>query len=191
MNTTSVSLLEKLRQPAGAETTASWNRFVQLYTPLLYHWARRLHLTAEDAADLVQEVLTTLVQKLPEFQYDPDQSFRAWLRTVTLNKGRDLCRRRAATQGKTSDQALPDVEGPDSTAAFDESEYRRHLVQRALLLMQAEFQPVTWKACWEYMIADRPAAEVARDLGITVNAVYLAKSRVLTRLRQELAGLLD
>jgi RNA polymerase sigma-70 factor (ECF subfamily) len=190
IDATSLSLLERLCQPAGQEA-AAWDRFVHLYTPLLYHWVRRLRLPPEDAADLVQEVLTTLVQKLPEFHYDPRQSFRAWLRTITLNKGRDLCRRRAARPAGPGDRPLPDVGGPDSAAAFDESEYRQHLVRRALQLMQAEFQPVTWKACWEYMIAERPAADVARELGVTVNAGYLAKSRVLTRLRQELAGLVD
>ena len=57
--------------------------------------------------------------------------------------------------------------------------------------MQAEFRPTTWKACWEHVVAGRAAAEVAAQLGITVNAVYLAKSHVLARLRQEMAGLLD
>ncbi len=57
--------------------------------------------------------------------------------------------------------------------------------------MQAEFQPVTWKACWEFVVCGRSADEVARLLGISVNAVYLAKSRVIRRLREELAGLLE
>jgi len=64
-------------------------------------------------------------------------------------------------------------------------------VGRALELMRADFQPVTWQACWEFVVRDRPAAEVAAELGITINTVYLAKSRVLRRLREELAGLLD
>ena len=188
MYTTSVSLLERLRRPAEQE--AGWKRFVQLYTPLLFHWSRKLGLSADDAADLVQEVLTLLVQKLPEFNYDERRSFRGWLRTITLNKWRDYRRRRQLPR-EPGGATLVEVEGPDGAAAFEEAEYRRHLVKQALELMQAEFQPVTWKACWEYMIADRPAGEVARELGISVNAVYLAKSRVLGRLRQELAGLLD
>jgi RNA polymerase sigma-70 factor (ECF subfamily) len=79
----------------------------------------------------------------------------------------------------------------DGAAAFEEAEYRQRLVQQALNVMQSDFQPATWRACWEYMILERPAEVVAQELGLTVNAVYLAKSRVLTRLRQELAGLLD
>jgi RNA polymerase sigma-70 factor (ECF subfamily) len=72
-----------------------------------------------------------------------------------------------------------------------ETEYRHWLVGRALELMRAEFQPTTWKACWECVVNSRPAADVAAELGISVGAVYMAKSRVLSRLRQELTGLLD
>ncbi len=75
--------------------------------------------------------------------------------------------------------------------AIGEAEYREYLVRRALELMQAEFQPTTWKAFWECVTANRPAAEVAGELGLTVDAVYAAKSRVLRRLREELEGLLD
>src|SRR5947207_11749136 len=74
MHTTSLSLLERLRWPEEQET--NWRRFVQLYTPLLYHWARRLGLSAEDAADLVQDVPTRLVAQLPQFTYDPGKRFR-------------------------------------------------------------------------------------------------------------------
>src|SRR5437764_5198815 len=85
MHTTSISLLERLRQPGEAE---AWQRFVDLYTPLLYYWACRLGLQEQDAADLVQEVFTLLVQKLPDFIYNRQKSFRSWLRTVLLNKWR-------------------------------------------------------------------------------------------------------
>jgi RNA polymerase sigma-70 factor (ECF subfamily) len=188
MNTTSPSLLERLRAPAGA---GAWERFVQLYTPLIFHWGRQAGLPVQDAADLVQEVLTVLVQKLPEFTYDPRKSFRGWLRTVTLNKWRDWCRRPGLTPRDRGNVALLDTAGPDTTTAFEEGEYRRRLVQQAMQLIEAEFQPATWKACWEFLAMGRPAAEVAREMGISVNAVYLAKSRILARLRQELDGLLD
>jgi RNA polymerase sigma-70 factor (ECF subfamily) len=93
--------------------------------------------------------------------------------------------------GDQSPHDLPDVEGLDTTLELDEAEYRHHLVKQAFQLMQAEFPPLTWKACWEYMVAERSAPEVATELGITVNAVYLAKSRVLARLRRELEGMMD
>jgi RNA polymerase sigma-70 factor, ECF subfamily len=189
MNTTSVSLLERLRQPA--EHDGAWRRFVQLYTPLLFHWARKLGLSAEDAADLVQEVLVLLVQKLPDFTYDPKKSFRGWLRTVTMNKWRDYQRLRRLPVEHGGAGQLDEMADDDGAAAFEEAEYRQRLVQQALNVMQSDFQPATWRACWEYMILERPAEVVAQELGLTVNAVYLANSRVLTRLRQELAGLLD
>src|SRR5207249_3220077 len=86
------SLLERLRQPAGR---AAWDRFVELYTPMLYAWTRRLGLQPPDAADIVQDVFTILVQKLPGFQYDPHKSFHAWLKTVLMNRWKDKLRRPA------------------------------------------------------------------------------------------------
>src|SRR5439155_19199810 len=97
---------------------------------------------------------------------------------------------RAPALLETGKAELPDRPGGDPAADLEEAKYRQHLGARALELMQAEFQPATWKACWELFVNGRPAAEVAAELGTTVNAVYLAKSRVLRRLRRELDGLL-
>jgi RNA polymerase sigma-70 factor, ECF subfamily len=188
MERTPASLLEQVRDTAD-ET--AWKRFVQLYTPLLYHWGRRLGLKAPDAADLVQDVFAVLVLKLPEFRYDPQRSFRAWLRTVALNKWRDNGRRRLVSPLEENNGGLPEPAGPDGARDFEKAEYHKYLSIHALRVMQAEFRPTTWKACWEHVVVGRPAAEVAAELGVTVNAVYLAKSHVLSRLRQEMAGLLD
>jgi RNA polymerase sigma-70 factor (ECF subfamily) len=185
MHPTPVSLLQRLRQPAEQE---AWARFVELYTPLLYYWARRLGLQAQDAADLVQDVFTVLVRTLPEFSYDHRRSFRSWLRTVTLNKWRE--RRRLARPDEPAGD-LADVAGPDGSRALEDAEYRQHLARRALDLMRADFQPTTWKACWEHAVAGKPAAQVAAELGVSVDAVYAATYRVLRRLRQELDGLID
>jgi len=89
---TPVSLLERICQKSDQD---AWSRFVALYTPLIFYWGRRCGLQAEDASDLTQDVLATLFQKLPEFTYDHHKSFRAWLRTVTLNHWRDRARRPA------------------------------------------------------------------------------------------------
>jgi RNA polymerase sigma-70 factor (ECF subfamily) len=188
MYTTSVSLLQRLRQPGEEE---AWNRLVELYTPLLFYWARRVGLGEEDAADLVQEVFTVLIQKLPEFTYDPNQSFRGWLRTITLNKWRDSRRRRIPAPVPADQATLAQLAQPCAAEAFWEAEYRQQLVGRALELMQAEFQPTTWKACWDVVVVGKPVAEVARELNMSLDAVYAAKSRVLRRLRQGLDGLLD
>ena len=183
MHTTSISLLERLKQPAASE---SWDRFVNLYTPLLFYWARRLGLQESDAADLVQDVFARLVKKLPHFNYKQDQSFRGWLRTVMYNQWR---KKRAALP--LTDDGLSDVAAPEQAADIGEVEFQQQLTIRALQLMQAEFQPTTWQACWETVVRGRSGADVARELGISINAVYLARSRVLRRLREELEGMLD
>jgi RNA polymerase sigma-70 factor, ECF subfamily len=187
VNTTSISLLDRLRQPDPGQ---AWNRFVELYTPFLYHCARQLGLQESDAADLVQEVFGLLLKKLPTFTYERNGSFRAWLRKVTLNKWRELKRRRTVPV-LDAQAALAELPSPENFDALWEAEYQRRLVNRVLELIKAEFQPPTWKAFWECMVNDRPAAEVGRELGLSSNAVYLAKSRVLRRVRQELGALLD
>lgn len=186
MNTTPVSLLNRLRQSGEQEV---WQRFVDLYTPLLYHWGRQLQLQESDVSDLVQDVLVLLVQKLPEFTYNPDNSFRAWLHTVLMNPWRTRLRRQ--TPRAIGSEALEELTVADGALAFAEAEYRHALSQCALQLMKAEFLPTTWQACWEQVVNERPAAEVAAELGISEGAAYVAKSRVLRRLRQELDGLLD
>jgi RNA polymerase sigma-70 factor (ECF subfamily) len=185
---TSASLLERLRDPR--EQTA-WKHFVQLYTPLLFRWARGAGLQPQDAEDLVQDIFTTLVERLPGFRYDEHKSFRAWLRTVTLNKWRDRHKARVPAAHDQQAGVLAAQAGPDPAELRAEAEYRGELARRALELMQKDFQPTTWKACWETIAEGRPAAEVAAELGLTVSAVYCANCRVLGRLRQELAGLLD
>jgi RNA polymerase sigma-70 factor (ECF subfamily) len=130
------------------------------------------------------------VRKLPEFRYDSGQRFRGWLWTVTVNKCRER-RRRVVAAPAAGEGGLSGLADSDPAEEFDEAEYRQYLARQVARLIQAEFQPNTWKAFWECVVADRPAAEVARDLGTTENAVYIAKGRVLRRLRQELDGLLD
>ena len=187
MFTTCPSLLQRLRSP---QADAAWGTFVDLYTPLLFHWARRAGLQDSDAADLVQDVFATLLRKLPEFAYDPARSFRAWLRAVALNQWRDNLKRRATRPLPGHADALDLAQAPEDVA-FWEVEYRRRLVDRALNIMRADFQPATWQACWQVVAEGRPAADVARELGLTENAVYIARSRVLRRLRAELEGLLE
>lgn len=188
MHTTSPSLLQRLRQPKAQD---AWERFVQLYTPLLYHWAHRLGIQNDDAADLVQDVLTLLIQKLPEFEYDRSKSFRAWLKTVTMNKWRNNQRRRSLPTDEVGAALLVDPAELDHAEIFAEKEYRQYVIGQALRILEAEFQPPTWRIFHEHLVLDKPAADVAAQLGISLDSVYTAKSRVLRRLRQELDGLLD
>lgn len=188
MERTSASLLERVCKRWDQE---AWDRFVQLYSPMIFSWGQSCGLQPADAADLTQDVFTTLFQKLPDFTYDRHKSFRAWLRTVTLNHWRDRKRRTATRPLPGDDEELSKLEGANDISVLAEQEYRQQLVGRTLQIMQADFQPATWKAFWEYGVLGRPAAEVAAELGLTAAAVYCGKLRVLSRLRQELHGLLD
>lgn len=186
-SSTSVSLLRRLKRPDEA---AAWQRFVDLYAPMIHGWVKRQGLSDSDADDLSQEVMTVLIDKLPEFEYAADKSFRGWLKTVTLNKTRDFYRRRAARRQASQTVFEEPAGDPEHLEFIEAAEYRAQLVGRALRIMRAEFRAETWQACWRLLVEEQPARQVAEELGITVNAVYIAKSRVLRRLREELDGLL-
>lgn len=182
MDQTPVSLLDRLRRPGDA---TAWERFVALYTPLLFHWLRRSGLHDDDAADLVQEVLAKLVVQMPQFVYDRNRSFHGWLRTLTMNCRRDLFKRKAPMLGQNGDDAF----APDPLESFIEREYRQHLAVQALRILKSDFRPQTWQAVWDLVVENKPAVDVAKSAGMTVEAVYAAKCRVLARLRRELQGL--
>ena len=186
MESTPVSLLDRVRH---REDLAAWSRFVDLYTPVIYGWARRIGLQESDASDLVQDVLAILLQKMGEFRYDPNRSFRAWLKMVALNRVRE--RQRRGIEKQLADGDGRSLADSDESQVFWDAEYRRDLLRRAIVIMQSDFHPTTWKACWEVVVEGRPAAQVASQFGITVGAVYAARFRVLTRLREELAGMLE
>ena len=188
MSRTPASLLERLKRTDNQD---AWRRFVQLYMPLIYRWASQAGLGENEASDLVQEVFLVLLEKLRDFQYDGRRSFRAWLKTVTLNKWRELARQRSPGRRTVAVNDLPDAECPDRSELFEETEYRQHLVSCAVQIVQADFEPATWKAWCAFVVEGRPAKDVAAELGLSVNAVYLAKGRVLAQLREELRGLVD
>jgi RNA polymerase sigma-70 factor (ECF subfamily) len=188
MASTSTSLLKRLEK---LEDKEAWDRFVSLYTPLIYYWARRAGLSNHDSADLVQDVMAVLVRKLPEFRYDPKKSFRGWLRTVTLNKWREKARRKSLPTVETGQSGLTNLAASDPSEEYWEQEYRQQLVSRAMQLLRSEFQPSTWEACWQYVVEGRRAEDVAAETGVSLWTVYSAKSRLLRRLREELDGMLD
>lgn len=133
---------------------------VELLVAALY-WGRSRTSSPRpsDAADLVQDVFVTLVQELPGFRFDPGKSFRRWLNTVTLNRWRAWERR--AAPASLDHQPEPQV--CDPAEAFWEEEYRGWLTGRALQVMQAEFEPHVWRACWLTAAEGRPAAEVPQS----------------------------
>jgi RNA polymerase sigma-70 factor (ECF subfamily) len=184
---TSLTLLDRLRAP---NAVAAWERFAHLYTPLLQKWARKQGLQEADAADLTQEVLVKLMDALPRYTRREGDSFRGWLYRVTANHCRDF-RRRVATRAMPGANGLDAVQDDSPLSDFAEVEYRRTIVNRALELIRPEFAERTWAAFAQLLIENRPAADVARTLDISENAVYLARHRVLTRLRREINGLLE
>jgi RNA polymerase sigma-70 factor (ECF subfamily) len=189
---TPLSLLERLRlQP----DESSWRRLTDLYTPLIRTWIRRHALQPSDADDLVQEVLAVVVRELPRFQHDLRRgAFRRWLRTILVNRMRVFWRKQQPAAGVGGDLAgvLDQLEDPasDLSRVWDE-EHDRHVARRLLAFLRPDFEATTWRAFELLVLEGKNTAEVARELGITANAARIAKSRVLTRFREESAGLID
>lgn len=191
---TSETLLDQLRlQP----TAAAWQRLVDLYTPLIRSWLRRHAAPEHDVDDLVQEVLTVVVRKLPQFERAPRAgAFRCWLRSITVNCLREFWRTRrlrpAPAKEGSFGQVLSELE--DSASDLSElwdQEHDRHITERLLEYIKPLFAPTTWTAFCRVVVDDIPPTQVAQEMGISVNAVFIAKSRVMTRLRQEGRGLID
>lgn len=191
MTETSLTLLGRLQQDPDA---ASWQRLVDIYAPLIDRCLARSPLQSADHEDIIQEVLTIVVQKLPEFERRRTGSFRAWLRVVTANCLR--CHWRAekygplATGGSDFLRKLQELEDPHSELAQAwDAEHDRHVVQRLLELIEPQFEPTTLEAFRRLVMEGESSEQVAKDLGMSVNAVLLAKSRVLRQLRREMDGL--
>jgi RNA polymerase sigma-70 factor (ECF subfamily) len=186
MDTTPVSLLQRLRrQPTAAE----WQRFVAIFAPILYRWATRLGAQPADAADLVQDVLITVFQRMPSFEYREGGSFRAWLYVALRNAWATRKKRYERGPALAENlERLPDCKADDDTGAED---YRREVVGRVAALIRGDFEARTWQAVWESVTRDEPVQDVARRHGLTRNALYRARNRVLGRLRAELDGLLS
>ncbi len=193
MHETSFSLLDRLQQQPDAD---SWQKLVAIYTPLIGHWLTRTPLQRADHDDLIQEVLKIVVQKLPEFQRQREGSFRAWLRVVTTNCLRGHWRSEKYRPLATGDSdfllKLQELEDPHSALAKAwDIEHDRHVVRRLLELIAPQFEATTLEAFRRVVQEGHKPAQVAAELGISVNAVFLAKSKILRQLRQELAGLLS
>jgi RNA polymerase sigma-70 factor, ECF subfamily len=191
---TSISLLDRLRQ--GPNDTA-WLRMVDLYTPLIRGWLKRYALVTQDVEDLVQDVLAVVVRRLPEFRKELRVgAFRRWLRTITVNCLRELWRSRryrpSATGNADFGQVLDQLEDPESALSkLWDREHDLHVTRCLLEKIRPRFEEKTWRAFASVALEGASVDQTAQELGMTVNAVFIAKSRVLHALRQEGQGLLD
>jgi RNA polymerase sigma-70 factor (ECF subfamily) len=187
---TSASLLDQLRDRGDAE---AWRRLTVLYTPLLRFWLDAAHLQTADVDDLTQRVLEVVVRKLPQFQHNGRPgAFRTWLRFISVNVLREFARSRAAAECSSKSALLDEFEDPQGNLnhRWDE-EHNRHVLAGLLEMVKPEFTTQTWQAFARQVLDEATASRVATELGLSVNAVLIAKSRVLNRLRREVQGLLD
>ncbi len=189
---TSASLLDRARQ----NVPGAWERLVELYAPLVYHWCRRGGLGPEDSADIFQDVFRAVAEHLAGFRRDrAGDTFRGWLRTIARNKIRDYYRRAAgqprATGGTDAQLRLADVPEPPVDDEASEAGVVAGQVRRVLESIRGEFEERTWRAFWAVQMDGRGTDEIGAELGLTASAVRKAKFRVLRRLREELGDLLD
>jgi RNA polymerase sigma-70 factor (ECF subfamily) len=191
MLSTSKSLLERIQKRDDRE---AWQRWLAVYEPWLRSWLRRHQLQAVDVDDLVQNILTVVSQKLPTFIHNGQPgAFRTWLRLILVNQVRYFLRtRRQQARAELLPDWLAQLEAPASDLSKQwDQEHDQQLVHRLLATVQPEFEPRTWEVFQRLVLEARPAAEVAQHFHMERNAVYVAKARVLARLRQELRGLMD
>ncbi len=187
---TRASLLIRLR---NQDDNSAWTEFVQLYTPLLYSYALQRGLQEADAADIAQETSRQVFKNIDRLDYDPSRgTFRGWLLTIARNLIRQHANRRARTAVGTGDsqmhQVLDRIESPETDEHW-EQEYRSRLFHLAVQRIKPEFQIKTWNAFWMSSVEAIDVAEVAKKLAMTVGAIYIARSRVIKRLREEVASM--
>lgn len=194
MSETSVSLLQLARvEPKSG----AWQRLADIYSPLLHANLKRYDLQPADAEDLVQEVLLTVSRELPMFEHSGRAgAFRSWLRTILVHRLRDFWRSRnyrpAATGGSTWAEQLDQLADESSNASREWNlEHDRHVMSRLLEQVRPRFEAKTWEAFHRQMFDGQRADTVAAELGMPLNSVYVARSRVLSTLRREAAGLID
>ena len=183
---TSVSLLQRVKDPRDE---MAWGEFVRLYAPLVYSYGRKRGLQDSDAADLAQDVLRIAAEKMDNFQYDPARgSFRGWLLTVTLNQLRRLSKsHQDRGTGRSSIVTLLHQQPTKQEETSWDVESKTQILRWASEQVCSEFKPQTWQAFLLTAVQQIPAAEVASQLRMSVGSVYVAKSRVINRLREKVS----
>jgi RNA polymerase sigma-70 factor, ECF subfamily len=194
MATTSITLLERVVRGGRDE---DWQRLIQIYSPLIRSQINRFPSLSQQFEDIVQDSLLVLLTELPSFQRRRLGSFRTWLRQIVLNQLRYALRRAKrhpiseadlnSTQQQIEELALATTE---LSKAFD-AEHDRFVFQRACDLVRTKVEEKTWQAFYQYAILNQSPDSVSKSLGMSVNSVQLAKSRVLAKIRTEIDGFVD
>ena len=191
---TSASLLDLLRD---ASDGVAWTMLVDMYSPLIRGWLKRYGAASVDVDDVVQEVLTVVVRRFPEFQRQPQTgAFRSWLRTITANCLRDYWRRcnrqPAVVGGSEFAEVVNQLADPHSgMSKIWDREHDEYVTRYLLAKIRPDFSEQTWRAFQRFAMDGLSADAVASELGITANAVFIAKSRVMAKLRQHGRGLIE
>jgi RNA polymerase sigma-70 factor (ECF subfamily) len=194
MNETSLSLLDRIREAPDAE---SWDRLVSLYAPLLRRWVRRYEIQASDVDDIVQEVLSAVLNDLPKFQHSRRTgAFRNWLRTILVNRVRLYWRSRKYQPLATGSSSIAEMldQLQDDSSQISEIWNREHnevVLKRLMKAIRPQFEDQTWLAFQRQVVDRKRADAVAQELEMSLSSVYKAKSRVLAALRREAQGLVD
>jgi RNA polymerase sigma-70 factor, ECF subfamily len=194
VNQTPVSLLDRLK--VAKPDAAEWRRLQDIYQPLIRAWLARVPALCDEAHDLTQEVFLVVIRELPRFERLREGSFRTWLRRVTVNRVRTFSRGRgrqpATGQADGAEGFLSQLEDPASNLAKEwDRQHDEHVFQKVLSCIESDVSPSTWEAFRRSAVEGQSTAQVAAALGISENAVLIAKFRVLKRLRAEAAGLVD
>jgi RNA polymerase sigma-70 factor (ECF subfamily) len=184
---TSLSLLER----AKASDQKAWDRLVTLYSPLVYKWCLKAKLQPADAEDIGQKVWWSVARNLANFHRDrPDDTFRGWLHTITVNKIHDLHRTSTRESITNCTYCRPVLNRAPDDSCDDCVQEKTLVLHQALAMIQGDFLEKTWTAFWRVSMEGQAASTVAADMQMTTGAVYSAIGRVVARLRQEFAGLL-
>jgi RNA polymerase sigma-70 factor (ECF subfamily) len=188
---TRASLLVRIQDPRDAE---AWRQFFDLYAPVVYGFARKRGLQDADAADLMQDVLRSVAGAAGRLNYDPAKgTFRGWLFTITRNKVFNfLDKQRRHARGSGDSGAMHRLEeqpAPESDRDEFDRDYERRRFAWAAERIKDEFHDATWKAFWLTAVDGKDAKEAGSKLKMSPGAVYVAKSRVIARLREEIESL--
>lgn len=183
------SLIQRLQD--GGDN-AAWEEFASIYRPVIVRIALRKQMQFDDAEDLAQQVLLLVLKNINKWKSDPARArFRTWLQTVVRNATMNALSRRPKDQASGGTDSLQQLhQRPDKadSLSFD-LEWQRETLRWVAQQVRGEFESMTWTAFWDTAVEQSPAQEVAEKIGKSVGAVYIARSRVMQRIKQRIAEL--